>query len=280
MGQTVFLNGAFLPKEEAHLSPDDRGFLFADGVYEVIRAYGGRFFAEEAHLRRLASGLRALRIEGVDPTALGSVARELLEQNGLSGADATVYIQVTRGAAPRVHAFPPEPTEPTVYAIAGRFQSKADPVRGIAAITTPDVRWARCDIKSVALLPNCLAAQEAREAGAQEALFVRDGVALEGTHTALFGVLGGVVRTAPKSNYILSSITRQTVLDCCREAGIPHEESPILVNELKGADELFVAGTTFEVMPVVRLDGSPVGDGKPGPVTMRLVELFRAKAVG
>ncbi|MFQ6045878.1 MAG: aminotransferase class IV [Gemmatimonadales bacterium] len=280
MGQTVYLNGEFLDKKDAHLSPDDRGFLFADGVYEVIRAYRGRFFAAGPHLERLANGLAALRIEGVDAPGLETVSYELLERNGLSGADATVYVQVTRGAAPRIHAFPPEPVEPTVYLDAGPFSSKADPAEGIAAITRPDLRWARCDIKSVSLLPNCLAAQEARDAGAQEAVLVRDSVALEGTHTSFFAVVDGVVRTAPKTNYILPSITRQTLLELCREHDIPFEESPVFDSELARAEELFVAGTTFEVMPIVEMNGRTVGRGKPGPVAMRLLELFRDRAIG
>lgn len=275
MTQTVYLNGAFVPKAEARISPDDRGFLFGDGVYEVIRAYRGRLFEVKAHLERLARGLAAIRIAGVDATALGPAAEELLRCNRLSGADAAVYLQVTRGVAPRGHGFPNPEVPPTVYAAAGPFRVKADPSVGIAVITTPDTRWARCDIKSVALLPNCLANQQAQEAGATEAIFVRDGVALEGSHTSFFAILDGVVRTAPKSNYILPGITRDVVLELCRAHGIPAEASPIFLDELSRAGELFITGTTFEVMPVVRADGRAVGDGKPGPVTRRLYALFR-----
>ncbi len=147
----------------------------------------------------------------------------------------------------------------------------------MTVVTTPDIRWARCDIKSVALLPNCLASQRAREAGAQEAIFVRDGVALEGAHTSFFGVIDGIVRTAPNSNYILPGITRDTVVALCRDLDLPLAEAPIFVEELTRADELFLAGTTMEVMPVVGVDGRPVDDGCPGPIARRLLEAFRAR---
>jgi D-alanine transaminase len=276
MTQTVYLNGAFLPKAEARISPDDRGFVFADGVYEVLRSYGGTFFGEEPHLRRLRDGLRALEIGGVDAGSLGDVARDLLERNDLQDQDATVYVQVTRGAAPRVHAFPDPTPPPTVYVAANTFVAKHDPDRGVRVITTPDIRWARCDIKSVSLLPNCLASQRAAAAGAQEAIFVRDRVALEGTHTSFFAVVDGTVRTAPRSNYILPSVTRAALLQLCAEHDIPCDESPIFVHELDGASELFLAGTTMEVMPIGAVDGQPVGAGTAGPVARRLLQLFRA----
>lgn len=156
---------------------------------------------------------------------------------------------------------------------------KGDASQGVAVITTPDTRWARCDIKSVGLLANCLANQTAREAGATEAIFVRDGVALEGTATTFFGVFDDVVRTAPTSNYILPGITRATILETCHETGIPVVIEPIFAHELRGADELFLAGTTVEVMPIVRVDGCPVGTGKPGSTTQRLAQAFSAKTV-
>jgi D-alanine transaminase len=273
MTPTVYFNGAYVAKDEVRISPDDRGFLFADGVYEVVRSYHGQLFGLEAHLRRLANGLRAIEIAGVDVPALGAVFRELLARNGLTG-DATVYLQITRGAAPRVHAFPDPLPPPTVYAEARTFAPKGDPAVGIAVITTPDVRWARCDIKTVALLPNCLANQRARAAGAIEAVFVRDGVALEGTASSFFAVIDGEVRTAPASNYILPSITRDVVLQVCRDGGIAHRETPVFLEELPRASELFMAGTTLEVMPVIRVDGRTVGNGRPGPMASRLLAAF------
>ena len=277
MSQTVYFNGAYLLKDELRLSPDDRGFLFADGVYEVVRSYAGRLFALDEHLDRLARGLAAIQITNVDVMAFGAVSAELLQQNGLNDSNAMVYIQVTRGAAPRMHAFPSPAVPPTVYATATPLEPKADPAQGVAVITVPDIRWARCDIKSIALLPNCLANQQAHDGGAFEAVFVRDGVALEGTHTSLFGIFDGVVRTAPKSTYILPSITRAIVLDICSANGIPSEEAPILLEDLRRADELFLAGTTIEILPIVELDGAPVDTGRPGPVSRRILALFQAR---
>lgn len=276
---TAYFNGEFRSLDDVRISPEDRGFLFADGVYEVIRSYGGHLFAVGPHLERLAAGLTALRIAGADVAELGAVAQELLRRNGMADRDALIYIQVTRGAAPRTHAFPPSPTNPTVYARVMPFVAKGDPARGIAVITVPDTRWSRCDIKSVALLPNCLANQQARDAGAQEAIFVRDGVAIEGTATSFLGVYDGVIRTAPESNYILPGVTRRTVLDLSRNMGLQVDERPILLQELPDADELFLAGTTVEVMPIVRVDGRPVGTGQPGQTTVRVLDAFRSKTL-
>ena len=278
MSGIVYLNGAYLPKEEARLSPDDRGFLFADGIYEVVRSYAGRFFALEPHLARMARGLKAIRIQGVGVADVGVVCQELLERNDLAGKHALVYVQITRGAAPRTHWFPDPDVPPTVYASTMVFKAKADPEVGVAVITQPDQRWARCDIKSVSLLPNCMAAQAAREAGVPEALLVRDGVVLEGTHTSFFGVVDGEVRTAPANNYILPSITRQTALELCAEHGIAARTEPVLMEELRHASELFLAGTTMEIMPIVQVDGLKVGTGRPGPVATRLLELFHRRA--
>jgi D-alanine transaminase len=165
-----------------------------------------------------------------------------------------------------------------VYVEAKPFAPRGDPAVGIAVITVPDVRWSRCDIKAVALLPNCLANQRARAAGALEAVFVRDGVAIEATSSSFFAVVDGEVRTAPASNYILPSISRAVVLRLCDESGVPHRETPVFVEELPRATELFLASTTLEVMPVVQVDGRPVQDGVPGPVARRLHGLFRAAA--
>ena len=263
-----------------HLSPDDRGFLFGDGVYEVVRSYGGRFFALDAHLQRLHNGLCELQIRGVDAAAFADICKQLLERNDLSQDDALVYMQVTRGVAPRSHAFPNVPTQPTSYAVPSPFQPKGDVTKGVKVITAPDIRWTRCDIKSVNLLANCLANQRAQEAGATEAILVRDGVALEATASSFFGVFNGEVRTAPKSNYILPSITRQAALDICREAGISAIETPIHLSELASADELFLAGTTLEIMPIIEVDGRVVGNGRPGPVQQRLYELFCRRTRG
>lgn len=270
----VYLNGAYLPREDAHVSVDDRGFVFGDGVYEVIRSYGGYFFALDAHLERLAYGLRELHITGVDAASFRDVAHRLLESNGLTDAEATVYIQVTRGAAPRRHWFPDPAPTPTTFAAAAEIITRGDPAAGITVMPVPDLRWSRCDIKSLNILANCMAMQRAREEGGTDAILIKDGVALEGAAASLFGVFAGHVRTAPLSNMILPSITRQVAIDLCHAADIPLSERVIFEHELKTADELFLAGTTVEIMPITRVGDHPVGTGQPGPVTTRLRELF------
>ncbi|MDT8341975.1 MAG: D-amino acid aminotransferase [Longimicrobiales bacterium] len=278
-GTTVFLNGAYLPMEEATVSVNDRGFLFSDGVYEVTPAYRGRLFLFDRHRDRLRRGLGELRIEA-DIEGLGVVHGELLERNGLRDEPVSiVYLQITRGVAPRTHAFPPEPVAPTVYAFARPFQRPAPERwrRGFTAVTVPDRRWARVDVKTVSLLGNVLAQQAAVDAGVDDAILVRDGVALEGAHSNLFAVFGGTLVTHPRSNLILPGITRGFVLELARELGVPVEERPVQVEELAGADELFFTGTTTEVKPCVAVDGRTVGDGDPGPVTERLSEAFRAR---
>jgi len=273
----VYFNGNFVLKEEVKISPDDRGFLFADGAYEVVRAYAGRLFQADAHFRRMQRSLRELRIEGPDAETLRTIAETLMQANDLENGDVAIYMQVTRGAAPRAHAFPRPGTPPTVYASISPFQTPPEKLeRGVSAILVPDIRWARCDIKAVALLPNVLANQQARENGAEEAVFVRDGALTEGSHSNFCAVFGGELVTYPRAHYILAGVTREVVLDLCRELGIPCSEFPIFASQVKDADEMMIVGTTVEVMPVVQLDGWPVGDGKPGPITRRLQQAFRA----
>lgn len=278
--QTVFLNGDFLPRDEAAISPDDRGFLFSDGVYEVARAYSGRLFELDRHLARLERSLHALRIRGAGERGLGPVCEELLARNGLGGDDALVYLQVTRGSAPRTHRFPDPSVQPTIYGYAWAYSPAGAPEEGARAITVPDQRWARCDIKTVGLIPNCMASQVAYEEAAAEAIFVRDGIALEGTHTNLFAVFRGVVRTAPLNNYILPGVTRAVVLDLCIEAGYEVDQAPIPIEDLRRADEIFIVGTTTEVTPVTDLDGGAVGAGRPGEISLRLLALLRERARG
>ena len=276
--QTAYFNGEFLPREDVRVSPDDRGFLFSDGVYEVLRAYGGRLFEVERHVDRLACSLAAMRIGGVSAADLAPVFHDLLARNDLSAADALVYLQVTRGAAPRTHRYPDPPVPPTVYAYAWAFSPDHAAEDGARAITVPDQRWARCDIKTVALIPNCMANEQARNAAAAEAIFVRDGVALEGTHTNLFAVFRGVVRTSPLTNYILPGVTRAVVLELCGEAGFEVAEEPIFADELYRADEIFVVGTTAEVTPIVDLDDRAIGSGRPGVFALDLLRRLRERA--
>jgi D-alanine transaminase len=273
----VFLNGRYIDHSEAAVSIDDRGFLFADGIYEVIRLYEGRPFLAEQHMRRLRGGLAALRIAdpGID---LEDVAARLIEGNGIAG-DGTIYLQITRGAAPRKHAFPPADVRPTVYVIAKPFTQYSDEffTDGVAAVTVPDTRWSRCDVKSISLLPNVLANQYAHDADAFEALFVRDGIVLEGSHSNLFAVLDDTLITYPSSNYILTGITRNLVLELAAELDIPAAEAPLPWERLFDVSELFLSGTTTEIMPVTRVDGRPIATGRLGAVTERLQRAFRAR---
>ncbi|HYN81078.1 MAG TPA: aminotransferase class IV [Gemmatimonadaceae bacterium] len=274
-GEVVYLDGRYMLKNEVFVSPDDRGFLLGDGIYEVAAAYDGKFVALDRHMDRLRSSLREARIDDSVADPLESVFTGLLERNGFAESGKTmVYLQVTRGAAPRTHAFPKTPVRPTVYAYAAPFPDMGDFSVGVGAIVRPDLRWSRCDIKSISLMGNVLENQRAKDAGAFEAILVRDGVVLEGTHTSIFGVIGGEVRTAPLSNLILPGVTRAIVIDLCRDNDFPIREEPMSEDELRSAEELFLTGTTTEVVGIISLDGKPVGDGRPGPITVRLENLY------
>ena len=279
MSDVVYLGGEFVPRGRAAISIDDRGFLFGDAIYEVIRVVRGRFIEPERHLRRLARSLREVGLPAPALDLLG-VATDLIRQNDLGGREATVYAQVSRGAAPRQHAFPPSGTPPTVLVTAMPFTPRTDLIAsGVAVITLPDVRWSRCDIKSVNLLPNVLAAQRAAEAGAFEAILVRDGVVTEATRSNVLAVVGGVVRTHPTGPLILPGVTREVVLELASGAGIPVREEEIGADELFAAEEVLLTGTTADVTPVVTVDGRAVGEGRPGPVGRRLGALL-AERIG
>jgi D-alanine transaminase len=272
----VYFNGEFLAKEAVSISPDDRGFLLADGVYEVIRAYEGKLFQAEAHLQRMARSMRELHLSGPSPLELNDVAERLIMKNNLTTGGATVYLQITRGAAPRRHAFPADDTPPTVYATASPSHPSVEKMtHGIKVILVPDMRWTRCDIKSISLLPNVLANQQAKERQVEEAVFVRDGAVTEGSHTNVGAVFKGTIVTYPKSHYILSGITRQVVIELCHQLNIPVKEFPILVDHLPKADEMMLMSTTSEITPIVQVDDWTVGNGKPGPVTVRLQQAFQ-----
>jgi D-alanine transaminase len=274
---TVYLNGEYIPKDEAKISVDDRGFLFADGVYEVTSFYEGVPLHLDRHLARLRRGLNWMRID-YDVDALEDIHRRLLVDNAVDTAETSiVYLQITRGVAPRSHPFPSTPVPPTVYLFAKAWQRPSAEAweRGFRAVTVPDRRWARVDVKTIALLPNVLAYQAAVDAGVTDAIQVRDGIALEGAHNNLFGVFDGTLVTHPATNVILPGITRGVVLELARENGIHVEERPILVEELTDADELFFTGTTTEVRPTVEVDGRAVADGRVGPVTRAMAKAFQ-----
>lgn len=284
---TVYLNGQFLPKEQAKISVLDRGFIFGDGVYEVWRVVEGKLFEYARHDRRLKRGLETIEIDipAKEIDSLRGVAERLLRENDLLAGEGTFYVEITRGAAPRTHAYPPAGTKPTVFAMVSRFEvPHALREAGAKAITQPDVRWLRCDVKTVQLLPNVMAKQKAQVAGAMEAILVRDGVVTEGTHTSVFGVKNGQLLTHPLSPLILPSITREIVLEIAREQNVPGRETAFTDTELFALDELFVAGTTTDVTPIVDLDGKRIGSGKPGPVSRALYaglqnRLYAASAV-
>lgn len=268
--------GAILRRSKVRVSPDDRGFMFADGVYEVIRSYSGRLFLMKEHLRRLRHSLKSTQIGFSGLDAIEPGARELLRLNHLDQDDATVYLQITRGIYPRQHAFPAEPVIPTFYIEVNRLKPCGpEATTGVRVITVPDIRWSRCDIKSIALLGNVLAAHQACLKGAFEAIQVRDGRLTEGTRTNVFGVRSGRVITHVRSGSILGGITRDVILKLCRRLGVPVSESGIRENRLFQLDELFLAGTTVEVMPVVCVNGRELGTGRPGPVTRRLQQAFQ-----
>lgn len=272
----VYLNGDYLPKDQARISPDDRGFLFGDGVYEVVRSFNGHLFRAAAHWRRLRTSLVAIGMSGPREAELQEIAATLLERNGLRTSEATVYFQVTRGAAPRKHSHPRPAIPPTVYAFAAPFTPpQQEWQRGVRVLTVPDQRWSRCDIKATSLLPNVMANEQAHAVGAHEAILVRDGVVTEGSHSNFAGVRDGTLITHPVNNHILNGITRIVVLERCRELNIPVREVAMVESELPSLNEAILLGTTNDVMPVVQINERIIGNGQPGPVTKRLQQAFR-----
>ncbi len=268
---TAWLDGAFVPLREARISPLDRGFLFADGVYEVIPVYAGRPFRVDAHCARLSRSLAEIRIEGApDAQALRSLCGQLIARNG--GGDLYIYLQVTRGMEfGRNHAPLPRVT-PTVFAFCAPWPatSSATLQTGIACITREDLRWGRCDIKSIGLLPNVLARQEAIDAGAQETLLLRAGELTEASASTAHVVHDGVVLTPPNSHHLLPGTTRSVVEELLESLGIVHRSASVPAALLSSAQEIWLSAATREVSPVTRLDGRNVGDGVPGPIWRRV----------
>jgi D-alanine transaminase len=275
--ETAFFNGKFVPRNEISISPEDRGFLFADGVYEVVRWYEGAFFDMDSHVNRLKRSLRELRIDWPDTDKFPSIADELIKLNKLGNTPAMVYLQVTRGAARRTHYFPSPEVSPTVYLYAWAFEPDTlSKESGIKVMLKEDIRWSRCDIKSIALLPNTLSFQEAYENGMKECIFVRNGIITEGSHSNVFFVIDGTLFTHPESNNVLSGVTRKNVLRIAQEAGIKIREEGVLENRIRFIQEAFITNTSAEVTPVIDLGGNTLGDGLPGPVTRLIREKFEA----
>ena len=281
MSRIVFLNGRFLPYEEAHLSIMDRGFLFADGVYEVAAVLGGRLVDNDAHLARLERCLGAIRIPNpYDRAEWVRLEAELVSRNALD--EGLVYMQVTRGAAERDFGFPTSAT-PTVVMFTQPKTILRSPQAetGVAVVTVPDLRWKRRDIKSVALLAQVLAKQAAVEAGVYEAWMVEDGFVTEGSSSTAFIVTADRrIVTRPLSEAILPGITRLSVLQLAREEGLAVDERLFSVAEAEGAGEAFITSASSFVMPVVAIDGRPIGSGKPGPLARRLRQVYIELALG
>jgi D-alanine transaminase len=276
MNALANINGDTMPLAEAKIPALDRGFLFGDSVYEVLRIYRGKPWLEAEHFQRLAYSLHAVGIQGVDLARLAKRMTATITAGGFE--EAIAYIQITRGAAPRKHPFPVG-ARPLEFMYVQEFADPYVEARqlGVAVITQPDLRWQRCDIKSTNLLGNVLGMQAAFEAGAAEALlYLPDGTMTEGTHTSFFGVMDGAVLTAPNSPDILPGITRSLVLRLAERAGLPVREKTLTLSALPRVSEMFITGTTAEVMPVTRVDGRPVGSGEPGPATVRLQQAFAA----
>lgn len=275
--QPAYLNGEYLRVDDAKVSVLDRGFLFGDGVYELIPSYARRLFRLPQHLQRLARSLSEIGIpnpygdEHWTAILTGLVSRALND-------DLAVYLQVTRGVAPREHVFP-EGTPPTVFAMAFALKPPSEETltRGVSAITVEDLRWRRCDIKSISLLGNVLLRQQARDHGAVEAILIRDGYVTEGAASNVFIVSDGVLITPPKSNDLLAGISRDLVLELAAEHGIRYQETPISETALLAAREVWLTSSTKEILSITRINDTPIGDGQPGPAWSRMYELFQAR---
>lgn len=280
---TVYVNGEYIAKERASIPIEDRGLIFGDGIYEGIRAIDGKIFEWQSHADRMASGLAGLRIDfGAQRVAeLEAVCLRLMRDNDLMRGDVFLYLVVTRGAAPRTHHFPPAGTPPTVIVMASRLVPQRDlRQHGGKAITFEDMRWSRCDWKTLNIIGTVLARQAAVEAGAYEAILLRDGVVTEGAATTVFAVVDGMLRTHPLSPRILPGCTRKVVLEIVRELDIAVREQAMTEAELRRAEEIFLAGTTTDIIPVIALDGAPVAGAKPGPITARIREALDARLYG
>jgi D-alanine transaminase len=267
---TVFLNGEFLPLEQARVSVMDRGFLFGDGVYEVIPVYDRQPFRQAEHLSRLQHSLDGIRLSNPHSDAeWATLISRIVAQ--AEWPDLGVYLQITRGTGPRDHAFP-QTAQPTVFILPMPLTppTAAAIEQGVSAITAPDIRWQRCDLKVTALLPNVLLRQQSIDAGCAETLLLRDGLLLEGSASSAFIVLDGVLLAPPKSHLILPGITYDVVLELAAMTGMAYRIRAITEAELRAAEEIWIASSTKEVLAVTRLDGQPVGGGQPGPLFRRM----------
>jgi D-alanine transaminase len=271
----VFLNGKFMPVEEARIPVLDRGFIFGDGVYELVPVYSRVPFRIDEHLARLERSLAAVRIRNPYSRAeWRDILLKVIEKQSFE--DQGIYFQVTRGVAKRDHAFPKDAV-PTVFVMSNPLTNppKSLVENGATAVTAVDDRWHRCDIKSISLIGNCLLRQVSADAGAVETILFRDGRLTEASASNVFVVEGGVILSPPKSNLILPGITYDVVVELAQGAGLPLEFRDVSESEVRGADELWVTSSSKEVLAIVRLDGKPVGAGVPGPVFSRMYKLYQ-----
>jgi len=274
--EVVYLNGQFLPKDQALISPDDRGFLFGDSVYEVARWYGGYFFDLPGHTGRFRRSMKETNMVWKDEAKLEEIFEELIERNGLGADCAIVYFQATRGVAPRNHAFPDPPVKPTIYGFARRQNiNTLAAERGVAIWLTPDPRWNRCDIKTTALIANVLPYQEAHDQGFAEVCFVRNGFVTEGAHSNIFFVRNEALYTHPENNDILSGITRKNIISVARANDVSVVEEAVATDMIPYMNEAFICNTTGEIVPVTRISDQVIGDGNPGHLTRKLQVLLR-----
>jgi D-alanine transaminase len=284
MSRIAYVNGRYVPQPDASVNIEDRGYQFGDGIYEVVHLFDGRFIDEDLHLARLERSLREIALPMPMPRAsLRMVLREVARRNRVT--EGLLYMQVTRGVARRDHAFPNKPVPPALVVTVKRIPPYPTNVDrwGAAAITMPDLRWARCDIKTVNLLPNCLARQVAREKGAIEAVLFDEatGMVTEGAATSFWIVdEAGTIRTRPLSDAILPGCTRAALMAELQEAGIAFEERAFSMEELRRAREAFITSATSFVKPITKIDGAPVGDGQVGPVVRKLFEIFARHVKG
>jgi len=271
----IYLNGEFMPIEQARIPVLDRGFIFGDGVYEVIPVYSRHPFRLHEHLRRLRESLKSIKLANPhdDPTWVHLIGR-LIALN--EPEDQSLYMHVTRGPAKRDHAFP-KGVAPTVFLMSNPLTTppRQQVSEGVCAITALDNRWLRCDIKAIALLPNVLLRQEAVDAGCVEAVLLREGFMTEGAASNIFVVSKGVMLAPPKNHLMLPGITYDVVLELAQANGIRHEVREIAEAELRGADEIWLTSSTKEVLAITRLDDAPVGNGKPGPLFERMYKLYQ-----
>jgi D-alanine transaminase len=274
----AYFNNSFIPEDEISIKWNDRGYNFADGCYEVVRSYRGNIFRAHDHAKRLAYSLNELEINSDAPAKMEEIAVHLLNENHKNHEHALVYFQVTRGASKRMHRYPTTPVPPTFLATSSAFTPYNDEFeKGAAIILVEDYRWSRCDIKSIGLIPNVMSQQKARENNAIEAVFVRNGMITEGTHTNVGCVKKGVFITPPLSRHILAGVSRAAVIEICNELNIQVVEKEISEIEFLNMDELMIIGTTLEITPVVKVNKEVFSGGVPGEITRRLQKEFRKK---